>query len=484
MPRLSEIVEYTNEYLRIDEIEDWPNALNGLQIENSGKVTKIGAVVDVSTRVLTNDQWTPVAEWDSGGNLIATNVYGLGDDEILYRAAGSTQLFYKNDPMGNVMFLLNGSGAGVEKYNYDAFGAPTITDWSGNSRTASAFGNRFMFSGRDYLQAFGVYDMRNRMYDPSTGHFHQTDPIGFAGDPANLYRFAGNNPLLGGDPTGLVTVEIGVGTVYWDYGSPEMPTPSLNLDLTTYTFLDSSAGNYASEVGVYDGASFASGIGYAYSGRDEAYMNSIFGPPSESGIMSGQSDLSFAGGVPSLSGTTYFASAFRVATPTRDASVLPTIGLINDLIEITNHGLTKNAQELQEAGKFEYKGAIYKKPFYGNQHPGYSAKQISAAKIGQARVVTAGRYIGGITSFAGYGLAAWDILENGASNRSLVRAGIQVGAPSIALRVPYAGIPLALTIVIVDFEGGFDGLYNRFDNTPRFQLPIFASPNPGPSPSP
>ena len=53
MPTLSEIVEYTNDYLRIDEIEDWPNALNGLQIENSGKVTKIGAAVDVSTRVLT-----------------------------------------------------------------------------------------------------------------------------------------------------------------------------------------------------------------------------------------------------------------------------------------------------------------------------------------------------------------------------------------------------------------------------------------------
>ena len=53
MAALSEIVEYTNDYLRIDEIEDWPNALNGLQIENSGKVTKIGAAVDVSTRVLT-----------------------------------------------------------------------------------------------------------------------------------------------------------------------------------------------------------------------------------------------------------------------------------------------------------------------------------------------------------------------------------------------------------------------------------------------
>jgi dinuclear metal center YbgI/SA1388 family protein len=53
MPILSQIVEYANDYLRAEEIEDWPNALNGLQIENSGKVTKIGAAVDISTRVLT-----------------------------------------------------------------------------------------------------------------------------------------------------------------------------------------------------------------------------------------------------------------------------------------------------------------------------------------------------------------------------------------------------------------------------------------------
>jgi dinuclear metal center YbgI/SA1388 family protein len=52
MASLSEIVEYVNDYLRIAEIEDWANALNGLQIENSGRVAKIGAAVDVSTRVL------------------------------------------------------------------------------------------------------------------------------------------------------------------------------------------------------------------------------------------------------------------------------------------------------------------------------------------------------------------------------------------------------------------------------------------------
>ena len=53
MTSLCKVINYTNDFLRIREIGDWDNALNGLQIENSGDVTKIGASVDASTRVLT-----------------------------------------------------------------------------------------------------------------------------------------------------------------------------------------------------------------------------------------------------------------------------------------------------------------------------------------------------------------------------------------------------------------------------------------------
>ncbi|MDQ3626742.1 MAG: Nif3-like dinuclear metal center hexameric protein [Verrucomicrobiota bacterium] len=50
MSQLSDISRYTDEFLRIRECGDWSNAVNGLQVENSGKVTKIGAAVDASTR--------------------------------------------------------------------------------------------------------------------------------------------------------------------------------------------------------------------------------------------------------------------------------------------------------------------------------------------------------------------------------------------------------------------------------------------------
>lgn len=46
MIALTELVEYCNSELRIAEIADWPNAFNGLQIANGGRVTKLGAAVD------------------------------------------------------------------------------------------------------------------------------------------------------------------------------------------------------------------------------------------------------------------------------------------------------------------------------------------------------------------------------------------------------------------------------------------------------
>src|SRR5256712_13127279 len=52
MASLSSIVGYSDDFLRIREVGDWDNALNGLQIENSGRVTQLGVAVDVSTRVL------------------------------------------------------------------------------------------------------------------------------------------------------------------------------------------------------------------------------------------------------------------------------------------------------------------------------------------------------------------------------------------------------------------------------------------------
>ncbi len=47
-----DITRYLNSYLRLDEIGDYPGAFNGLQLENTREVTKIGAAVDASASTL------------------------------------------------------------------------------------------------------------------------------------------------------------------------------------------------------------------------------------------------------------------------------------------------------------------------------------------------------------------------------------------------------------------------------------------------
>ena len=46
MTDLHDLVHAANAWLSLDSIPDYPGALNGLQLENSGKVAKIAAAVD------------------------------------------------------------------------------------------------------------------------------------------------------------------------------------------------------------------------------------------------------------------------------------------------------------------------------------------------------------------------------------------------------------------------------------------------------
>ena len=50
--KLEEVVRYQNDLLRIWEFDDYPDALNGLQLENSGTVDRVAAAVDACEAVL------------------------------------------------------------------------------------------------------------------------------------------------------------------------------------------------------------------------------------------------------------------------------------------------------------------------------------------------------------------------------------------------------------------------------------------------
>jgi RHS repeat-associated protein len=65
--------------------------------------------------------------------------------------------------------------------------------------------------------AGGLLYKRNRYYDPKTGQFTQTDPIGLAGG-LNTYGFADGDPVSYSDPYGLCSVLTAAAGVALGYG--------------------------------------------------------------------------------------------------------------------------------------------------------------------------------------------------------------------------------------------------------------------------
>src|SRR5262249_31867815 len=156
----------------------------------------------VSTyRVFQDDHW--IAEYDASNVNIGTAVYGNGVDELIARGYNGVPYWYFPDRNGNISVVLNTAGAVLESYRYDAFGAPSFFDAAGRSISESGIGNSFLFTGREWDQAFGLYEYRARGYDPDLGRFLSEDPKAFDVGDYNLYRYCDNDPLDQTDPMGL-----------------------------------------------------------------------------------------------------------------------------------------------------------------------------------------------------------------------------------------------------------------------------------------
>ena len=133
-------------------------------------------------------------ERDSADALQARYSYGSGIDEPLTMERGGEVYYYHRDGLGSVSEISDQSGALVERYEYDVYGAPTISDSNDTQLNASVIGNPYLFTGRRYDPESGNYYYRARIYSPDLGRFLQSDPLGYV-DGLNLYAYVGNNPV-------------------------------------------------------------------------------------------------------------------------------------------------------------------------------------------------------------------------------------------------------------------------------------------------
>ena len=158
-----------------------------------------------------------VADTDASGNPLRSYTWGQGIDNLLAMTVytypsnspqPTASCYYAvKDHLGSVHALVDESGSVVESYSYSVWGEATILSSGLSPLTSSQFGNRYLFQGREYCFATGLYNFRARWYDPATGRWLSNDPIGISGG-LNLYAFCGNNPVNYVDPDGHSGVAI------------------------------------------------------------------------------------------------------------------------------------------------------------------------------------------------------------------------------------------------------------------------------------
>ena len=156
------------------------------------------------------DGWNLLQEGANAWGPARVYVHGNRIDEIVwsYNTFTGDQAFHHYDARGHCTLLTDSLGNILEQYEYDAFGWPYFYDATGtatyvDSQPGSPFGNRFLFTGREWLSDLHLYDYRNRMYQPELGRFLQPDPKEFGAGDYNLYRYCHNDPVNNADPMGL-----------------------------------------------------------------------------------------------------------------------------------------------------------------------------------------------------------------------------------------------------------------------------------------
>ncbi len=150
-----------------------------------------------TTHYLSDDE-NLIEEIGPSGASVALYVYGPGTDRPLAMIRGGQTYFYHADAQGTVALLTDAQGKVAARYETDAFGRPTAA--------LPPLANPFIFAGREYDAALGLYYFRARYYDASLGRFISADPmLGELRDPATLnrYAYALNAPTRFKDPTGL-----------------------------------------------------------------------------------------------------------------------------------------------------------------------------------------------------------------------------------------------------------------------------------------
>jgi RHS repeat-associated protein len=160
-------------------------------------------------------------EYDSSGDLIREYVY-LNGEPLAQIDDGEVLTYLHTDHLGTPRYGTNTSGTQVWAWDSDVFGNGIPTG------TATV---NLRLSGQYWDDESDLHYNWNRYYNPETGRYVSSDPIGLSGG-LNTYLYANANPAMFTDPEGLT---VWTGKMSTTFALGEIFVFSMNLTDTCNT---------------------------------------------------------------------------------------------------------------------------------------------------------------------------------------------------------------------------------------------------------
>jgi RHS repeat-associated protein len=139
-------------------------------------------------------------ELNDTNQIVARYTHGPGVDAPIIIDKNNQTYYYHADGLSSITEITNQAGTVVQSYKYSSYGKMEFILDPG-------FVQPYTFTAREVDTETGLYYYRARHYDPISGRFVQTDPIGTTGG-LNFYAYVGNNPVSFIDPLGLDYVDV------------------------------------------------------------------------------------------------------------------------------------------------------------------------------------------------------------------------------------------------------------------------------------
>jgi RHS repeat-associated protein len=114
----------------------------------------------------------------------------------------------------------------VWRWDSDPFGTTAPNE---NPSGLGEFRYNLRFPGQYYDQETGLHYNYARDYDPSTGRYVESDPIGLGGG-TNTYTYVGGDPVSQFDPFGLTQQDIDEMACFARWNNPDIEIPDPEVE--------------------------------------------------------------------------------------------------------------------------------------------------------------------------------------------------------------------------------------------------------------